>query len=231
VAVAAALVLIVAAVLVHSLKAPSMDTFLTRAGRAAEEGKYDQAVENYRQAAALGSTRAKFELGVIYYAGPGEIADAGQAFGLFNDVAEQGLPAAQINLGTMYASGRGVEQDLEKAHALFQQAADQKMTLADYYLALDYLSGWGTTQRTDRAFELAKSASDAGLGQGQYLLGLLYTNGLGTAEDDLAAGEMYALAAANDVKKLDVTLYIVDWDGRTIAPKKRPDDGTDAKES
>jgi hypothetical protein len=136
------------------------------------------------------------------------------------DVANQGLATAQLNLGTMYASGRGVEQDLEKASLLFQQAANQDMTIANYYLAINYLTGWVVIQQLNKTFALAKSTAEAGLGQGQYLLGLLYTNGLGTEEDDQAAEEMYRLAAANNVLTLDLTLYVVDWDGQPIIPSK-----------
>jgi hypothetical protein len=89
---------------------------LITAMRAYNDGRYDIALDNFRQLAAQADPQAEYHLGIMYDYGWGVDLDDETAVGWYTRAAAQGVFFAQYNLGVMYAEGEGVEQDLIRAH-------------------------------------------------------------------------------------------------------------------
>ena len=77
----------------------------------------------YRRAAAQGSARAQYNLGVMYADALGVDPDSDEAVIWYRRAAEQGYAAAQYSLAMMYYRGDGVPQDTVLAHVWANLAA------------------------------------------------------------------------------------------------------------
>ena len=88
------------------------------------------------------ANEAEFAQALAYYSSQ----NYGQAFVLFNKLAEQGDAGAQFNLGYMYDNGEGVRQDYGQAVSWYRKAAEQGNAAAQYNLGVMYENGRGVRQ-------------------------------------------------------------------------------------
>jgi TPR repeat protein len=86
---------------------------------------YAKARQYFDKAATLGSDRAQYNLGVMYYRGEGMKIDYPKALALFTQAANQAFPDAAFNLAVMYAKGNGAAINNVDAYAWFSIAASE----------------------------------------------------------------------------------------------------------
>lgn len=79
------------------------------------ERDIEAGIEMLQLAAAQGSMRANYNLGVIYSNGMGVEEDLTKAAHLFRQAADKGHDQAQYALGVLYQNGRGVDQNFGQA--------------------------------------------------------------------------------------------------------------------
>ncbi|PJO77976.1 sel1 repeat family protein [Neisseria brasiliensis] len=101
---------------------------------------YAEALPLYLQVAELGHTKAKTNLGMMYYSGQGVANDFSQAAQWFESAAEQQDTMAQYNLACLYFHGMGVPKNPAKACKWLQQAIDNGHEQADVLKTL--LAQW-----------------------------------------------------------------------------------------
>ncbi|WP_165010769.1 tetratricopeptide repeat protein [Neisseria yangbaofengii] len=101
---------------------------------------YAEALPLYRQAAELGHTKAKTNLGMMYYNGQGVATDFSRAAQWFESAAEQQDTMAQYNLACLYFHGMGVEKNAAKACEWLQKAIEHGYEQADVLKTL--LAHW-----------------------------------------------------------------------------------------
>ncbi|MDR1111408.1 MAG: sel1 repeat family protein [Deltaproteobacteria bacterium] len=125
------------------------------------------AIEKTRIAAAKGSPKAQFYLGLMYHGGDGVAQDKTEAVRLYRLAAEQGLALAQVTLGFMHYVGDGVAQDKPEAARLYRLAAEQGLAIAQLNLGGMYSSGDGVAQDAMEALKWLMLADENRLA-GQY---------------------------------------------------------------
>ena len=91
--------------------------------KAYDHKDYATAFTLFKRAAEQGSTRAQYNLGLMYSYGQAVAQDYQQAVVWFRKAAEAGDIGAQQNLGLMYYGGTGVPQDFVLAHMWANLAA------------------------------------------------------------------------------------------------------------
>ncbi len=125
--------------------------------------------------------------------------------------AELGFAPAQYSLGWLYVKGLGVEkQSGAKARALFAAAATSGSYLGHYGLGNLYRVGDDEVPRDpDKAFAHTEKAADLGYALAQHHLALMYQHGDCVPKDEVKAGDLYALAAAQGLPESQVNLGIM----------------------
>ncbi len=126
------------------------------------EGRLEDAVALFRQAADLGDPDAMVELGESYRAGEGVTQDDSEALRWFRRAADAGNSAGMLSIGAMYLLGDGIPASDDEAVQWFEKAAARGNPAGIYDLATMYEGGRGVTQNLDKANELYQKA--AGLG-------------------------------------------------------------------
>jgi hypothetical protein len=106
-----------------------------------QRGDYQQALTEWRLAAAQGYADAENNLGVMYAKGQGVPQDYATAVKWYRLAAAQGYADAECNLGVMYAKGQGVPQDYATAVKWYRLAAAQGLADAENNLGVTYLTG------------------------------------------------------------------------------------------
>lgn len=164
-------------------------------GRNGERKDYYEAVRLYRQAADMGHSSAKVNLGYAYENGHGVNRDYNEAVRLYREAAEEGETQGMTNLGYMYEQGNGIERSLDQAVYWYRRAAESGnyngMTNLGYMLEM----GRGTSKNYKEAFKWYKKASDSGLARAQNNLAYLYLNGRGVKRNYSTAYNLYKKSA------------------------------------
>ena len=111
---------------------------------AAQNGDYDTALQEFKQAAEAGLDLAQYNMAVLYFTGRGVEQDYAEAFRWTEMAAEQGHLNAQFNLGALYYTGTGTAANLEKSLQWYTLAAESQHAEAQYNLATMYELGEGT---------------------------------------------------------------------------------------
>lgn len=88
------------------------------------EGKYDDAVEHYSEAAELGNHLAQNALGCLYAEGKGVTASEEKAMQWFEFAAAEGLPQALFNCGIRLMASN-VAENKQKGEDMLQEAANK----------------------------------------------------------------------------------------------------------
>ena len=116
-----------------------------------QQGRFAEAQEEWRTAAAASDADAALFLGVVYDVGQGAPQDPAQAAAWYARAASLGSVPAMFNLGVLYDIGRGVGRDPAQAAQWYERAAQQGYARAEYNLALMYQDGPGIAQDRKRA--------------------------------------------------------------------------------
>jgi len=114
--------------------------------KAYDHKDYATAFTLFKKAAEQGSTKAQYNLGVVYEQGQGVAQDYQEATHWYTKAAEAGDTRAQYNLGRMYSQGQGMAQDYQQAVVWFRKAAEAGDTRAQYNLGHMYYGGVGVPQ-------------------------------------------------------------------------------------
>jgi len=126
------------------------------------EGKSQDAINLFREAANLGDVNAMEELGESYRTGDGEPEDGLEASRWFIRAAATGDSTAMLSLGELYLLGDGVPQSEKDALYWFQRAADLKNPAGIYDLATLYENGQGVARNMDKAKQYYRDAAALG---------------------------------------------------------------------
>ena len=84
--------------------------------RAYEQGKYANALREWRVLAEKGDVEAQFRLGAMFDKGEGTRPQPGEAVNWYRIAAYQGHPKAQYALGMLYAAGKGTPRNDIRAY-------------------------------------------------------------------------------------------------------------------
>ncbi len=160
-----------------------------------KEGKSEEAIKFYKEAARGGHTQAQYELGLYFDEGIHVTQNLQEAVTWYRLAALAGYGPAQLSLGSCYEKGDGVRQDYKEALKFFQQAAKQGVADADDALGKCYEYGRGVTRNIEEAVKFYQRAADAGSNIGQNSLGGCYETGKGVKKSVPKAIKLYKLAA------------------------------------
>lgn len=98
------------------------------------QGKQDQALALFRDAAANGDPAGDYALGVMHFEGMGVDQDMIASSRYFLAAARRGHVLAQFNLGNAYVNARGVQFSLDQAEYWWRKAAVSGYVRAQFNL-------------------------------------------------------------------------------------------------
>ncbi len=101
----------------HADTAPGLADF--------REGRFAEAFEAWRTAAAAGDARGALYVGVLYDTGLGVTQDYGEAAAWYRRAAEAGNAAGAFNMGVLEDAGLGRPKNPQQAADWYAHAADQ----------------------------------------------------------------------------------------------------------
>lgn len=135
------------------------------------EKDVNQALENYKMAAALGDETAMNQIGFIYMGNDEFEANPEQSFYWFNEAAKKGSAVGMFNLACCYKNGFGIEADVEQSAEWFKKSAelgyvDAMCELGEYYQ--------GTLIDFNKAKTWYLKAAELGHAEAQNKLGVIY---------------------------------------------------------
>lgn len=184
----------------------------------------DRALGYYRRGAMLGSPKAMFRTGVMYWLGaPGVAVDRGEGRRYLSMAAAAGDSEAQRYLAAESSGGDANDPVLradqalaagraEEYVAILKVAAESGHVRAQTRLAWSYESGRGIARDLALAAQWFSSAAQAGDGEAMYALAVMYGTGVGQTKDALQAEQWLQRSAATgypaaraDLKRRDPT--------------------------
>ena len=144
-----------------------------------ESEEYDpqKGLELMMDAAKLGCTVAKYQLGKLFAKGEHFPKNISYALRWLEEAAEEKNQYAENLLGKMYLQGDDVEQDLDKAMELLKRSADQGNKYASYAIAKALLFDEDLPVDTEEAIKRLTASADKGFAPAEYLLGKLLWDG------------------------------------------------------
>ncbi len=172
-------------------------------------GKYDEALEYFLQAAEKGSANAFNAIAIYYQDGHGYEKNPQKSAQWFRYAAEMGYASAQRNLGDCYLKGEGVPENHEEALRWYLRACEKDNAKAQFAVAECYANKKGTPEdmseeeSAKKAFEYYFLAANQGLDTAEFALAECYANGNGCEKNMEIAKEWYEKAAlqGNDASK------------------------------
>jgi TPR repeat protein len=168
----------------------------------------DRALAYYRRGATLGSPKAMFRMGLIYWLGaPGVAVDRGEGRRYLSMAAEAGDSEAKRYLATDGNSGdladpvmradRALAEGNSSAYvAILSSAAESGHARAQTRLAWSYESGRGVGRDLDAAARWFLAAAEQGDGEAMYALAVMHNTGAGRAKDPVLAEHWLKRSAA-----------------------------------
>ena len=160
----------------------------------------DEAVGMFRKAAEAGSSRAAYNLGLIYLQGQVAPREPAIAADWFRRAADEDQPDALYALATLYRDGNGVPKDPIEAARLLQRASELGNPVATTELAIIIFNGTGVPKDEERAAELFRKAALGGNAIAQNRYARILSAGRGVPKDLVAAAAWHLAAKA---QKLD----------------------------
>ena len=168
----------------------------------------DRALGYYRRGAMLGSPKAMFRTGVMYWLGaPGVAVDRGEGRRYLSMAAAAGDSEAQRYLAAD-SSGADANDPVLRADralaagraeeyvAILKAAAKSGHVRAQTRLAWSYESGRGVARDLALAAQWFSTAAQAGNGEAMYALAVMYGTGAGQPKDALQAEQWLQRSAA-----------------------------------
>lgn len=172
------------------------------------ERDIERAMAYYRRGALLGSPKAMFRAGVMYWLGaPGVAVDRGEGRRYLSMAAAAGDSEAQRYLA---AEGAGADTDdpllradralaagrAEESVAILAAAAKSGHVRAQTRLAWSYEAGRGITRDLALAAQWFGNAAQAGDGEAMYALAVMHATGAGRDKDSMLAEQWLQRSAA-----------------------------------
>ncbi len=171
---------------------PSMTALATMK----ESNATAEALQLYKQAAALDDPRAIAILASIYENGRlGMRANPKLAYKYYEQLQQAGNPLGYFHLGRCYDAGIGVSPDALKSTQMFLKAALAGVTQAQVVMARRYYDGQGLETDPVAALGWLTRAAQSGSTEAMVLLGQRYEAGDVFAQDLNTAGQLYSAAA------------------------------------
>lgn len=190
-----------------------------------EEKKYAEALEQFKMAAAAGSSFAALWVGNYYVRDYGLPRSNRMAVEWFEKAAVSNQRNALFNLGIEYVRGSPtVPQDYAKARAYFIRASQAGEIAAETELGHLYYAARGVPRDYRRARAHYETAAAGNNRIAMYMLGRMYRSGEGVAINHAVARQWYAQAAA--LNELDAMrglaeLYLAGQGGEIETDKAR----------
>ena len=152
--------------------------------------------------ALAGDSKAKYQLGNLYYSGKSIPRDYEKAAEWFTRASMDEIPEAQYRLAQMYQFGHGVEKDKELSGALYRksqmnfqlQAGSKPDPANELKMARMFFYGQGEEQDYDKAEMWYGLAAAHGNSMAKYELGKMYLYGIGIDKNE-ALGKEYCCDA------------------------------------
>ncbi len=156
-----------------------------------EQGRKEEALRWYKEAAEGGNTGCWYDVGMAYELGEGTTQDYAYAAECYvrglND--RYGGIGCHNSLGALYFEGKGVPRDYAKAYQLLMAAYEMESKWGLDFLGKSCFYGLGTPQDYIRAREFLEQV-DWDDPEVYYLLGFIYARGMGVPAD-IAKGVGY----------------------------------------
>jgi len=178
---------------------------------------FKAAISQYRRAADLGHTAAKFNLGLMYAEGQGVAKDNAQAVTWYQMAAEQGFLIAQKKLGGMYYLGEGVPQDYAAALKWYRMAAESGDSEVQNNLGAIFDNGFGVKQDYAEALKYYRKAADRGSAVAQHNLGAMYFQGKGVPQSNAEALKWYRKGADQGNVKGQASVGFMYYSGHGVS--------------
>ena len=168
----------------------------------------ERAMAYYRRGALLGSPKAMFRAGVMYWLGaPGVVADRGEGRRYLSMAAAAGDSEAQRYLAAESAGADGDDPVLradralaggraEESVAILEAAAKSGHVRAQTRLAWSYEAGRGIARDLALAAQWFFSAAQAGDGEAMHALAVMHGTGAGRDKDATLAEQWLQRSAA-----------------------------------
>lgn len=168
----------------------------------------DRAMGYYRRGAMLGSPKAMFRTGVLYWLGaPGVTMDRGEGRRYLSMAAAAGDSEAQRYLAAESSGAEANDPVLradqalaagraEEYAAILKAAAESGHVRAQTRLAWSYESGRGVARDLALAAQWFSTAAKSGDGEAMYALAVMYGTGAGQPKDELQAEQWLQRSAA-----------------------------------
>jgi hypothetical protein len=117
-----------------ALASPASCDLLEQGAELERQGRLEDLLRLFRNAAKAGDPAGAYGLGVLYFQGTGVDRDPQRSTEWFLTAAQQGYVPAQYNLGNAYLRGDGVGQDLDLAAEWWRKAAVSGYARAQFNL-------------------------------------------------------------------------------------------------
>jgi TPR repeat protein len=127
------------------------------------QGRFAEAFQDWRLAAAAGDARGALYVGVLYDSGLGVQQNYREAMAWYRRAADAGSAAGAFNIGVLYDAGLGVAKDPAQAAYWYQMAAARKSGRAAYNLGVMYETGSGVPRSRARAVSFFRLAAHQGV--------------------------------------------------------------------
>ena len=142
---------------------------------------------------------AECMLGVIYYAGFGDIQkDYVLAFQYFSKSAAKSYDEAIFYKATFYYNGNGVEQNLAEAFNLWKSIAEKGHIRAQNNVGMCYMNGVGISKNEAEGIKWLELASEQGYSEAQFSIGNAYFTGNGVSTDYSKAAKWFEMGAVQN---------------------------------
>ena len=168
--------------------------------RAALQGDYAVAYQEWRPLAEEGHADAQFLLGLMYREGRAVPQDSAEAVLWLEKAAAQGHSDARFFLARAYREGRGVAQDFAEAARWFLAAAEQGHAKAAFTIGLMYRKGEGVRKDDREAARWYQKAALLGHAEARFTLGAVSEEGRGVEQDFVRAYAWYSLAETSGIE-------------------------------
>lgn len=147
-------------------------------------GDISNSIKYLKLSSDKGFAAAECMLGVIYYAGYGDISkDYNKAFDLFTKSADKSYEDAIFYKATCFYEGNGVRQDKSQAFLLWKTIANNGHIRAQNSVGNCLITGTGVARNVSEGIAWIRSAAEKGYSDAQFTLGHAYFSGSGVSKD------------------------------------------------
>ena len=158
-----------------------------------------QFLDELKQLASDGSSRAQSCLGVMLHFGNGVSRDDKEAVKWFKQAADQGYAFAHYHLGFMYYFGHDVPKDAPEALNYYRKAGGPGSFVCPVQSRSDVCQSECVPKDIREVVKWFTKAAEQGYANAQFHLGVAYHNGNGVSQHDIRSYAWHSLAASSDL--------------------------------